>query len=139
MPNQPTCSMNNAQGAGPGQFDLSMFFNDPNIERKPPAEMRFVSLTVEPYEDGRRLHVAAEVTPFEKRPYFEFTLYDAQGREVSAVSVIEPARWKIDFVMHIRARFANQDGPYRLEARLYYPDTPPADTRELTISLPDES
>ncbi len=128
--------MNNAQG-DPSQFDLSLFFNDPNIERKPPEEMRFVELTVEPYEDGRRLHVAAEVTPFEKRPYFEFALYDAQGREISTVSVIEPARWKVDFVMHIRARFPDQSGPYRLTARLYYPDLPPADTRELTVTPPE--
>ncbi len=127
--------MNNAQGANPGQFDLSMFFNDPDIERKEPADMRFVELTVQPYEDGRRLHVQAEVTPFVKRPYFEFTLYDAQGREVSAVSVIEPARWKLDFVMHIRARFPDQQPPYHLMARLYYPEQPPVDTRELTVPL----
>lgn len=138
MPNQPTCSMNNNEN-DPSQFDLSLFFNDPNIERKAPEDMRFISVSVEPYEDGRRLRVAAEVTPFEKRPYFEFTLYDGQGREVSAVSVVEPARWKIDFVMHIRARFADQSGPYRLFARLYYPEMPDSDTHELTVEVPEQS
>lgn len=100
---------------------MGFFFNDPNIKRMAPEDMRFEEIQVEPYPDGKRLHVTIKVTPFEKRPAMEIVLLDTQERELSAVNVIEPMRWQIDFVMHIRQRYEDQSPPYALKARLYYP------------------
>lgn len=125
---------------------MGFFFNDPNIKRMSPEAMRFEEVRVEPYPDGKRLHVTILVTPFEKRPSLEILLLDAALREVSAVNVIEPMRWQIDFVMHIRPRYADQRPPYTLKARIYYPESEENDTRaleadtyEMQVAIPAES
>ncbi len=62
-----------------------------------------------------------EITPFQKRPYIEVTLRDAEGDEVASTNIVEPLSWKIEFTMHIRGELHN---PYTLSAKLYYPDGP---------------
>ncbi len=92
---------------------------DPN--RAAPEETKNISLTAQPYPDGYRLRVNIEVTPFQKRPYIEVTLYDSTGDEVASTNIVEPMSWKLEFTMHIRGELNN---PYMLSAKLYYPDGP---------------
>ena len=102
---------------------MELFFPEDGLDRQPPEETRITDLNVQPYPDGRRLRVNLEVTPFQKRPYLEFSLRDAAGDEVSSVSMVEPLSWKLEFTMHVRGELNN---PYELEARLFYPDGPEA-------------
>ncbi len=101
----------------------------------PPAEMRFTELRVEPVlDDGPlRTRVYVEVTAFQQRPYIEVTLNGANGEEIASASVIEPMSRKNVFTMHIRG--PQQSGKFSLNARMYYPDGPEADTREIHFEI----
>ena len=61
------------------------------------------------------------MTPFQKRPYIEVTLTNANGDEIASTSIVEPLSWKLEFTLHLRGEVHN---PYTLNARLYYPDGP---------------
>jgi len=100
----------------------------------PPEETKILSLMAEPYEDARRVLVTIDMTPFEKRPHLEVTLYDSERHEVSAASFVEPMQWKLMFTMHIRNK--PTDGELTLEALLYYPDGPAAEPVNAHFNLP---
>ena len=100
---------------------MNFFFPEDNLNRMTPEETRIISLSAEPYPDGYRLRVNIEITPFQKRPYLEVALLDAEGDEVASSSIVEPMTWKLEFTMHIRGELKN---PYTLEAKLFYPDGP---------------
>jgi len=105
---------------------MDFFFPDDLAPRQPPEGTRITKLSAEPYTDRRRLRVNIDLTPFEKRPHIDVTLFDSDGVEVAATSFIEPLTWKLEFTLHIRGR-ESVAGAYRLEARLYYPDGPAAE------------
>jgi hypothetical protein len=95
--------------------------NTVDSNRAAPEETKIITLSAQPYPDGYRLRVNIEVTPFQKRPYIEVTLYDSNGDEVASTNIVEPMSWKLEFTMHIRGELNN---PYTLSAKLYYPDGP---------------
>lgn len=103
---------------------MEFFFPEDNLTRAVPEETRITSLSATPYSDGRRLRVNIDVTPFQKRPYIEVSLNDADGEEVASTNIVEPMSWKLEFTMHIRGELRN---PYTVNARLYYPDDGPSD------------
>lgn len=112
------------------------FFNiDPNLTKFPPEETRILSLIVEPYDDGRRIHIFLEITPFEKPPFIEFNLTDADGADAGSASIIEPPRWKHELTMHIK-NSPNLNGEFKLTSRLYYPDIEEQDKKIFTFTLP---
>ena len=113
---------------------MEFFFPEDNLQRTPPEETRILSLTAEPYEDGRRVRVDIETSPFEQRPHLEFLLTDAENNEISAASFVEPMAWKLEFTMHLRTKPA--DGPLNLTASLYYPDGPEAEPVSVSFELP---
>lgn len=116
--------------------DLSFFFPElagPGAAPLPPAEVRITELSVEPYDEGQKVRVYLEATPFQKRPWIEAALLDSHDDEVANVSVIEPLNWKIAFVLHVRR--AQPQGSYRLVARLYYPEMPENDRREVAFTI----
>jgi hypothetical protein len=100
---------------------MDFFLPEDNLTRAVPEETKINSLSAQPYPDGYRLRVNIEVTPFQKRPYIEVILHDANGDEVASANIVEPLSWKLEFTMHIRGELNN---PYTLSARLYYPDGP---------------
>ncbi len=100
---------------------MDFFFPEDNLQRMTPEETHITSLTAEPYPDGERVRVDIEMTPFQTRPYLEVTLTDANGGEVATASIVEPMGWKLEFTMHLRG---SNLGPFKIEARLFYPDGP---------------
>lgn len=100
---------------------MDFFFPEDNLTRAVPEETKILSLSAETYPDGRRLRVNIEVTPFQKRPYIEILLNNANGDEVASTSIVEPLSWKLEFTMHVRGEITN---PYTLNAKLYYPEGP---------------
>lgn len=113
---------------------MEFFFPEDHLKRTPPEETKIISLTAEPYEDGRRVRVNIEVSTFEQRPHLEFTLTDIESKEISTASFVEPMQWKLEFTMHLRTKPA--DGPLDLEARLFYPEGPEADPVTVRFELP---
>ena len=115
---------------------MEFFFPDDNLERTSPEETEIISLTAEPYQDGRRVHVNIEMSPFEKRPNLEAILTDSRGQILSTASFVEPMAWKLEFTLHIRSQPA--DGELTLETRLFYPDDgPEASPKFVSFTLPE--
>ncbi len=115
---------------------MDFFFPEDNLQRMTPEETHITSLTAEPYADGQRVRVDIEMTPFQQRPYIEVLLSDAAGEEVSTASIVEPMGWKLEFTMHLRGATA---GPFKIEARLFYPDGPHAEPVSQTFEVPPAS
>ena len=112
---------------------MEFFFPEDNLTRAVPEETRITALTATPYPDGLRLRVNIEITPFQKRPYIEVALVNAEGTEIATTSIVEPLSWKLEFTMHIRGELRN---PYTLHPRLYYPENGPADQpRQITFEV----
>ena len=110
---------------------MDFFFPEDNLTRTVPEETKIISLNATTYPDGRRLRVNIEITPFQKRPYIEVLLNNADGTEVASTSIVEPLSWKLEFTMHVRGEIKN---PYTLHARLYYPEDGPSQ-EPILISL----
>jgi len=114
---------------------MEFFINDPNVLRVSPAETRLLDVRATPDPDGKRLRVALDLTPFQKRPYIELTLTDAHGEEVASTSIVEPAGWKLELTLHIR-KTGSTAGSYDLAARLSYPDLGEVDRCSINIEIP---
>jgi len=114
---------------------MEFFFPEDNLQHSSPEETKILSLTAEPYKDGRRVRVNIEMSPFEQRPHLEFTLTDSENKKISSASFVEPMSWKLEFTMHLREKPA--DGPLDLEAQLYYPDGPEAEPVTVRFSPPE--
>ncbi len=115
---------------------MTFFFPEDDLQRVTPEETHITSLTAEPYPDGTRVHVNMEITPFETRPYIEVLITDADGEEVAAVSIVEPMGWKLEFTMHLRGASAANANPFKIEAKLFYPDGPHAEPVTQTFEIP---
>jgi hypothetical protein len=113
---------------------MEFFFPEDNLERTSPEETKILSLTAEPYEDGKRVRVNIETSTFEQRPHLEFTLTDTEKNEISTASFVELMQWKLEFTMHLRMEPAK--GPLELEAVLFYPDGPEAEPVIARFDLP---
>ena len=103
---------------------MEFFFPEDNLERTSPEDTKILSLSAEPYEDGRRVRVNIGMSPFEKRPHLEVKLTDSNGDEISTASFVEPMAWKLEFTLHLRTEPA--PGPLDLTTWLFYPDGPEA-------------
>src|SRR5574342_490440 len=112
---------------------MEFFFPEEDLHRTAPEETKILFLAAKPYEDGRRVRVNIEMSPFEKRPHLEFVLTDAENKEISSASFVEPMAWKLEFTLHLRTKPV--DGPLELAARLYYPDGPEAEPVSVRIDL----
>ena len=100
---------------------MDFFFPEDNLDRATPEETKITVLNVEPYPDGRRLHVNIEMTPFQQRPHLDILITNGDGTEIASANVVEPMTFKIEFTMHLRGELKN---PHTLEAKLFYPDGP---------------
>ena len=111
---------------------MEFFFPEDNLTRAVPEETKIATLTAQPYPDGRRLRINLQITPFQKRPYIEITLHNAEGTEIASTNIVEPMSWNLEFTMHLRGELKN---PYTLNARLYYPDGPSDQPHQITFDV----
>jgi hypothetical protein len=102
---------------------MDFFFPEQDLRRAAPEETRILTLEAEPYPDAERVRVNIQMTPFQARPHIEVVLTDVNGDEIATSSIVEPMTWKLEFTMHLRGASAS---PFKLEARLFYPDGPQA-------------
>lgn len=101
--------------------------------RATPEETSILSMGAKPYSDGYRLRVHIEITPFQKQPYVEILLINAEGEEVASTNIIEPMGWKLEFTMHLREE--ELKNPYTLQATLYYPDGPSKEPQTFSFNV----
>src|SRR5260221_7713690 len=65
-------------------------------------DVRFTTVAVKPYPDGRRVKLSFALTPFEERPSVDMDVTNIEGREVASLSLIEAMDTSFDFTVHLR-------------------------------------
>ena len=99
---------------------MDIFFNDPSDVPLPPDQIEVRELTGQPNQDGSRVLVRFEVTPFQERPNIEITLTNQAGEQVAGFSVVEAIENKMDFTLHLRE--PQSKGDYELSMQVIYTD-----------------
>ena len=96
----------------------------------PPQQVRILELRAEPWsEDGRRVRIHLEVTPFLERPNIEVEIANVKGDAVSSISIIETIDARMAFTMHLRGN--PLDGKFTLSASLSYPEIGEVDQKSV--------
>lgn len=101
---------------------MDIFFQDPDDIPLPPTETRIRTFALQPYPDGRRVRVYLEITPFQKKPSAEVTLFGPTGIPAGNVSIIETIDPRLEMTLHIRGTVL--PGTYTARADLFYQDLP---------------
>ena len=101
---------------------MDIFFQDPDAIPLPPKEVRIKEFQVKLRPDKRRVHIYLEITPFQKRPNGEITIYNPQGDEVASASIIETMVPNMELTMHLRGEIT--PGEYSVQVYIYYLETP---------------
>lgn len=96
------------------------FFEDGFELPKERADVRLKNLGVYVHEDGRRVAVGFELTPFRERPSLEVTATNAAGEAAGSMTVIEALSPNFSLTMHLRD--AHPTDIYQIEAIVYYDD-----------------
>ncbi|RME06303.1 MAG: hypothetical protein D6803_06900 [Anaerolineae bacterium] len=97
---------------------MEIFFADPSEKPLPPEEVRIREIQARPWEDGRRVKVNLEVTPFLKRPSGQVEIRDAAGALVASASIVEAMTPHIEINLHLRP--AELQGEFTVLAEIYY-------------------
>ncbi len=94
------------------------FYDDPVRGPKHRDELRFNQIGIYVHEDGRRVAVGFDITPFIERPSINVLVTNETGEEAASISVIEVVQPNFNLTLHLRDKeIAKQ---YKLEAILYY-------------------
>lgn len=94
------------------------FYDDSDMQGRPREEVRLNQLGLYVYEDGRRIAVGFNITPFRERPSIEVTATNGRGEVAGSMSIIEAMTPNFNVTMHLR-----DDDPtdrYEIQAILYY-------------------
>lgn len=97
---------------------MDIFLSDPNEIPLPPQQVRILELKALPWQDGRRVQVYMELTPFQIRPNCEISITNVNGDELAFISIIESIGRKMEFTMHLRG--AELTGPFSVSVILFY-------------------
>ena len=106
----------------------------PGSTARPPSEVRFIDVHVEPWSEGQKVRVHVELTPFTEPPTLDVAIVDAEGHEIASTSIIEIALRKLVFTMHLHGQPAQ--ARYTLQARIIYPSMEPVDQAQVPFELP---
>ena len=110
---------------------MDIFFDNPNDPPVQPEEMAIRSLVSKPYEDGRRVRIDFEITPFVEYPNLEIEVHNQAGQLAASLSVVEAVENNMTFTLHLRE--AQPGGDYTLSMTLFYTDLSPLEEEESTI------
>jgi hypothetical protein len=99
---------------------MDIFFTNPDDVPVPPEKMEIRTRTANPYEDGRRVAIAFEITPFQQRPNIEITVTNKDEILVSTFSVVEAIENRMSFTLHLRE--SKPRGTYKLDMQVFYTD-----------------
>jgi hypothetical protein len=102
-------------------------------DARPPEDVRFTELRVEPWLDGKKVRVHVSLTPFQQNPNLDALITDSANREAAHASIIEIADPRFVFTLHIRTHPVG--GVYTLTANLSYQDLGTIEERTLFFEL----
>jgi len=114
---------------------MDIEFLDPAEAPRPPDQVSFRRIEVEPYPDAQRLLVRLSVTPFQVRPTIDLEVRDEQGVKVAAVSIVEATDATMSLTLHLQN--PSPESKYTLIARLLYEEQGEVDRGETRFSMPD--
>lgn len=114
---------------------MDFFFQDPNIIRVSPEDVRINKLQVSPQASGRQVKVHLELTPFMKRPNVRVTITSATGKDAAQTNILETMLPKLEFTMHLREPKPGSE--YTIEAIVYYQRLPEPTEAPMDIPLPE--
>jgi len=97
---------------------MDIFFTNPEDIPLPPEKMEIRKLIATPSDDGKRVAVEIEITPFQQRPNLELTVFNQENREVTSLSVVEAIENTMTFTLHLREPEPNRQ--YQVEVQLFY-------------------
>lgn len=94
------------------------FYDDLDGGPRSREEVRLRELGLYVYEDGRRVAIGFDLTPFLERPSILVRVTNADGDEAASLSVIEAMQPNFNLTMHLRDDTSKD--PYEVEAIVYY-------------------
>lgn len=97
---------------------MDIFFTNPDDVPVPPEKMEIRKLIASPYEDGKRVTVELEISPFQQRPNLEITVFNQENRIVSSLSVVEAIENKMTFTLHLKK--PEPKGQYQVSMEMFY-------------------
>jgi hypothetical protein len=115
--------------------NTDFFFNDPNVVRLPPEEVRLREVQITPDANSGRVKIHLKLTPFQKRPDICVTITSASGKEAARTTILETMLTKLEITMHLRE--PNPGSEYAVETIVYYQKLPQPGEAEGEIQLPD--
>lgn len=95
---------------------ISFFDEDNQPQEKEDVRLKQLGLFV--YEDGRRVAVGFNITPFRQRPSLEVTATNERGEPAGSLTVIEALSPNFNLTMHLRDQ--EPTARYRFHVLLYY-------------------
>jgi hypothetical protein len=111
---------------------------EPIEDALPPQEVRITGLRAEPWpENGRKVRVHLDVTPFLERPNMEMIITDSEGAYVSRINIIESIDARVTFTMHIRGE--NLKNPYTLAATVTYSEVGTVDQKSISFETQENA
>ena len=107
------------------------FFDNPFEMPKSREDVRLKELGLYVYEDGRRVAVGFNLTPFIERPSIEVRVLNARGEKAGWLNVIETLDANFSLTMHLRDREPTE--VYEVTAVVYYqtPETERMDVHQV--------
>ena len=94
------------------------FYDDLDGGPRSRDEVRFNDLGLYVYEDGRRVALGFNLTPFLERPSILVRVTNGEGDEAASLSVIEAMEPNFNLTIHLRD--SDTVDPYKVEAIVYY-------------------
>lgn len=96
------------------------FFDDPERRGNARDDVRLNKLGIYVHEDGRRIAIGFNLTPFAERPSIEVTATNSNGQPAGSLTIIEALSPNFNLTMHLREE--SVDNKYEIEAVVYYKD-----------------
>ncbi len=114
---------------------MDIEFIDPAEAPRPPDQVSFRRVEVEPYPDAQRLLVRLSVTPFQVRPNIDLELQDEQGVKVAASSIVEATEAAMSLTLHLPR--PSPGASFSLLARLHYEEQGEVNRQVIEFEIPD--
>lgn len=114
---------------------MDLFFNDPNVVRMPPEEVRLRDVQITPQPESGRVKIHLELTPFQKRPNISVSITSSTGKEAARTTILETMLTKLELTIHLREPEPGSE--YSVETSVYYQKLPQPSEEGVEIQLPE--
>lgn len=96
------------------------FYDDPERQGRARADVRLKQLGLFVHEDGRRVAIGFNLTPFAERPSIDVTATNGDGHLAGSMTIVEALSPNFSLTLHLRD--SDPTDVYEIEAVVYYKD-----------------